>query len=85
MFEQKIGIHTIGWTKHNRSRGQGCSCFSRHIRTGILSINPVGGPVHRHYLRRTPERVIGAAVADLRVEHVGRRMGLDNPVGAPLQ
>ena len=85
MLEEQIGIDGVCGTEHDRGCGQCRSRLSRRIGAWVGGIELVGRPAHRHHLGCTPERMVGAAVADLCVEHVGRGMCLDEPVGAPLQ
>ena len=85
VLQEQVGISSIGRPKHDRGRGQSCCRLARSVGAGFRGIELVGGASHVHHFGCTPEGMVGAAVADLRVERVGSRMGLDQPVGAPLQ
>ena len=83
--EEQVGIDGIRRPEHDRGRSERRRRFARHIGAGARGVDLGGRPAHRHHLGRPPEGMVGAAVADLGVKHVRRRVRLDEPVGAPLE
>ena len=85
MLQKQIGIRNVCRTEHDRGCGQCRRRLARRVGARMGGIELVGRPAHCHHFGCTPERMVGTAVADLCVEHVGRGMCLDEPVGAPFQ
>ncbi len=83
--EQRGGVGRVGRGEHHRRRRQRRGVLAREVGAGAGRVDLVGGARHRHDLGGAPPGVVGGPGADLAVDHVGRRVRLDDPVGAPLE
>ena len=79
------GVRGVVGLEHDRRRGQRRGGLARQVGAGAGRADLVGRPRHRHDLGRTPPLVVGLAVADLPVQHVRRRVCLDEVVVGQAQ
>src|SRR5690606_21682359 len=85
VLHQGGGVGGVVVGEHDRGGGHRRGGLGGHVAARAGGVDLVAGALHRHDLGRTPPLVVGVAVADLGVQHVGGGVGLDEVVVDPAQ
>ncbi|MNC14582.1 hypothetical protein D3C75_623670 [compost metagenome] len=80
MGQKRVGISGVAVPEYNGRGSHCCRRFTGQIGARKLGSDLIRGSVHLHHLGGTPPVMIGIACANLAVQFIGGRMGLDEIV-----
>ena len=81
--QQGVRVRGVSTAEQHACRCHGCRGFTGQIGAGLGCGDGVRRPRHVHGFTRTPIAVVQRTISDLSVQHVCRRMCLDDEVGSP--